>query len=342
MKEDSPKILIIRLSSIGDILLTTPFIRQVRKNFPNAQIDYIIKTEFMELIQDNPHIDNLIDYDINKGIDGLKNVKENVKREKYNIIFDLHNNFRSNYIKRGCRAEINKTIVKNKITQFLFVNFKLNRYKTIIPIPEKYLNVGKPAGVVDDDQGLEMYWNEKTEKKSYEILPQYKHISGTDYFSVAPGAGLFTKAWPIEYFDRLTENILFKYKKPIVVLGSDSEKNLGSILSKRENVIDLTGKLTLKQTSFVISKSMVLISNDSGLMHVATAVNIPVLAIFGSTTKELGFFPYRSKSIVVENKNLDCRPCSHIGRNKCPKKHFKCMIELSPDMVMAEFDKLVG
>ncbi len=342
MKSDPQKILIIRLSSIGDILLTTPFIRQARKKYPDAQIDYIIKTEFRELLEDNPHIDNLIDYDLITGRDGLKKLKKKIIQEKYNIIFDLHNNLRSNYIKRGSKSRINETIVKNKITQFLYVNFKLNRYNKITPIPQRYLNVGIPAGVVDDEDGLEMYWKNQIEKELYEIWQQNKLNQGMEYFSVAPGAGLFTKTWPIEFFDKLVEKIIFKYKSPVVILGSDSEKTLAATLCKREKVIDLTGKLSLKQTASAISKSMALISNDSGLMHMATAVNVPVLAIFGSTTQELGFFPYRSKNIVVENENLNCRPCSHIGKKKCPKKHFKCMMDLSPDFVMLEFERLMS
>ena len=95
------------------------------------------------------------------------------------------------------------------------------------------------------------------------------------------------------------------------------------------------------QNAIIISKCDAMISNDSGLMHMATAVKTPVLTIFGSSVKELGFFPYRSKHIMVENNEASCRPCSHIGKHHCPKKHFRCMLDISPSYVMTRFQELI-
>ena len=338
---DSPKILIIRLSSIGDILLSTPFIRQTRRAFPDSQIDFVTKKQFSELLENNPHINNLIEFDSDTGLQGLKKLGSTLIINKYDYVFDLHNNLRSNYLRQKIKSANKYSIKKNKLIQFLYVKFKINRYLEITPIADRYLNIGKPAGIKDDGEGLEIFWNKNTEDYVIEIFEKKRVSPENQIFAIAPGAGFFTKRWPIEFYQTFVENILEKHDCKVVVLGDDNDKKQSEILSIHDNVIDLTGQLSLLQSAVVLSKCRALVSNDSGLMHMATAVKTPVLGIFGSTVKEFGFFPYRSKSIVVENRNLKCRPCSHIGRNKCPQKHFKCMQEIIPEIVEEKFEKLL-
>jgi heptosyltransferase-2 len=162
------------------------------------------------------------------------------------------------------------------------------------------------------------------------------------YFALAPGATYYTKRWPADYFKELIQIILKKHKEPIVLLGSEGERESFAKLMVSERVINLAGELNLQQAAAVLSHATALVSNDSGLMHMATAVKTPVLAIFGSTVKELGFFPYRSKYFVMENKTVTCRPCSHVGRHSCPKGHFKCMKELKPQAAYRLFKRLVS
>jgi lipopolysaccharide heptosyltransferase II len=341
MSDSQQKILIIRLSSIGDILLTTPFIRQVRKKYPKAQIDFVVKTEYSELLEYNPNINNLIKFESATGTKGLKKLKKSLNENEYEYIFDLHNNIRSNYLRRGLRGKKKHQIKKNKVIQFLYVKFKINRYPDTIPIAERYLNVGKAAGVEDDGRGLEVFWEKEIEDSIDQILEKNGLIQNETFFTVAPGAGLYTKRWPIEYYKIFIEDIIENHKSKVLVLGNDNDREQGNSLNDLNDVIDLTGKLSLLQSAVVLSKSKALISNDTGLMHMATAVNTPVLAIFGSTVKEFGFYPYRYDSIVVENEGLDCRPCSHIGRDSCPKEHFKCMNEITPEIVIEKFEELI-
>lgn len=340
MNGSSQKILIIRLSSIGDVLLTTPFIRQTRKTFPKAQIDYIIKEEYVELLEMNPNIDNLLTIDTKTGSHGLRELKKSLLEIDYDYVFDLHNNFRSNYLKRGLRTEHRYTIKKNKIIQFLYVYFKINWYEKIIPMAERYLAVGKSVGIEDDGIGLELYWRKSLDNSVKNVFDKIARIEKDRFFTFAPGAGFFTKRWPVEYYKRLIKDLMDKYSCKVLILGSELDNRQGKYLAENENVFDLTGQLSLLQSAIVISKSKALVTNDTGLMHMATAVKTPLLAIFGSTVKEFGFFPYRSKSVIVENEGLSCRPCSHIGRHSCPKKHFKCMKELTPDIVMRNFEKI--
>ncbi|MCK5032553.1 MAG: glycosyltransferase family 9 protein [Calditrichia bacterium] len=341
MNDARHKLLIIRLSSIGDILLTTSFIRQTRLNFPHSKIDFIIKDEFAELLKFNRNINHLIKYDSKTGFRGLIELKSSLIKNNYDLIFDLHNNFRSIYLRTGHSKAENHRIKKNKLTQFLYVKFKYNKYPQTIPIPERYLNVGKAAGIEDDDKGLEIFWDDKTNESVTQILDNHGISTNESFYTIAPGAGFYTKIWPIEYYKDLVKYIFKTHNTKIIVLGNTNDQDEGKELGNISEVIDLTGKMSLLQAAVVLSKSKAFISNDSGLMHMATAVNTPVLAIFGSTVKEFGFSPYRSKAIVVENKNLNCRPCSHIGRNNCPKEHFKCMIEISPEIVIENFEQLI-
>jgi len=248
---------------------------------------------------------------------------------------------RSNYLKHGIHTGRTYSIKKEKIKQSLLVYLKINIYDKEIPIPYRYLSVAKDFGVADDGKGLELFWKDKTvdsaEKKVISMGLELNH----PYICLAPGAGFFTKRWPEEKFKNLVELIQKNNKFQIIVLGDHKDKETGFSLKKRKNIINSSGELSLLETAYIISNGKMIVTNDSGLMHMATAVNTPVVAIFGSTVRELGFFPYRAKSKVIENLDLSCRPCSHIGRKTCPKDHFRCMEEIKPEQVYTELKQFL-
>ncbi len=324
------RILIIRFSSIGDILLSTPFIRQTRIAFHDAIIDFVTKTQYADLLKFNPHINHLYLFDDQQGLGGLLQLKQTIKSKKYDYILDLHNNLRSRILTFGLGAKVFR-MKKNKLKRALLVYLKINLFPKPIPIAQKYLKVGEKIGVQDDGLGLELFWKDNNVKNVLKNLPA--NLFNERFIALAPGAGFKTKQWPLEYFRALIQMLSNKTAYEIVLLGSQEEADQFRPLVISENVINLAGTLSLLGTAVVLNKAQFLVSNDSGLMHMATAVRTPVLAIFGSTTKELGFFPYRSKNIVVENDTLWCRPCSHIGRNHCPLFHFKCMKSITPQKV---------
>jgi len=334
------KILIIRLSSIGDILLTTAFIRQTRQTFPNAEIDFVVKKKFSELIRHNPNIDNLFEYDDSKNI-SLSEFVKLFNGRAYDYVFDLHNNFRSIYLRQKISAKKKFHIRKDKLAQTVFVKFKWRRYIQLKSIPERYLEVGLRAGIQDDGKGLEIYWDEKNESPVIEYVKKMKIDMTRPAIGIAPGAGYFTKQWPIEYFERLIGHINTDGGFNIILIGGDNEIELAKQLNHIPNVYNFTGKLNILESGIAISKLKCLVSNDSGMMHMATAVHTPVIAIFGSSVKEFGFYPYRADGFVVENKNAKCRPCSHVGKNTCPKGHFMCMNDIQPEEVYKKMMELI-
>jgi heptosyltransferase-2 len=335
------KILIIRLSSIGDIILSTPFIRLIRNRFPEAKIDFVVKGIYKDLLEFNPHIDQLYKISLNGGRSELSDLRQILKSNAYDVIFDLHNNLRSNFLKRRIGNTEAHSINKEKFKQTLLVWFKLNLYKKEITIPERYLAVANSFGVTDDGKGLDLYWESERQRSADNKAILCGINLDKPIIGLAPGAGFFTKRWPAYKFKNLIQLIQRQKDIQIVIFGGNEDREIGNRLSKEDNVFDLCGKLSLLESAALMSKSKIVVTNDTGLMHMTAAVKTPVIAIFGSTVRELGFFPYRAEGTVIENTNLSCRPCSHIGRHKCPKGHFKCMEDISAEEVYNVFDQLI-
>lgn len=334
MSDEPKNILILRLSSIGDILLTTAFIRQVRKTFPNAHITYIVKIEFQDLLRFNPHIDKIITFDSATKFRGLKALNSLLRKTKYDFVFDLHNNMRTNRMLAGIDSHKIFKIKKNKIKRAALVYLKMNLYKSIKSIPERYLDVGAEKGVEDDGLGLELFLGQKKEENTREKTNKFGLTPGL-YICFGPGAAHFTKMWPEENVEELIDKITSQTGYKVAVLGSASEEELIKGIIKNKNVVNFCGRLSLLESAAIISDSAGMVSNDSGLMHMTVALKKPIIAIFGSTVEELGFFPYRAEATIFENK-LWCRPCSHVGRKSCPLGHFKCMRLTDVERVFTE------
>jgi len=327
------KILILRLSSIGDILLSSSFIRQVRTAYPDAQVDFVIKEQFHDLVRYNPHLNNIYLVKPDQGRAGLKELRAGLIRKNYSCIFDLHNNFRTRYLTASLTADYKNKIRKDKFKRALLVYFKINNYKEVTAIPERYLKVSGSNNIVDDGLGLEIFWNDQHESAVSKLAAE-KDL-GKDYTALAPAASFFTKSWPAESYQELIKKICTHSSNKIVLLGGPQDKEYLDGLVLSDQVVNLAGLTGILESAVVLSRAKAVVSNDSGLMHLAAAVKTPVLAIFGSTVKELGFFPYRAESTVIENNEIKCRPCSHVGRRECPKKHFKCMTEILPETVFS-------
>jgi len=310
------KILVIRLSSLGDILLTTPVIRAINKKYPNSQIDYVVKKQYSSTLQYNPLISSLYLYEKEKA----KIIKDQIRREKYDMVIDLQNNLRSCALTFGLRTEV-KRFKKPTFKKLLLVWTKINLLKEIKPVPRRY---AETVMLQLDNYGLDLFIPENINPK---LAADKKNIG------ICPGAKHFTKRWLEEYFIELG-NRLSSQNFTIVIFGGKEDQELcEAISSKIENSINLCNNDDLLQTARDMKQCQHIICNDSGLMHTATAVGVPITAIFGSTVSEFGFIPYLSGNSILENNSLSCRPCSHIGRSSCPLMHFKCMKEIKPNTV---------
>jgi len=311
------KILVIRFSSLGDVLLTTPVVRALKAKCPDAELHFVVKKEFSDVYAYNPRISKLIFFD--KANEAK--IKSEIDKEKYDLIIDLQNNWRSRKLTRGIASNI-LMFVKPTFAKLLLVYLKINFLKEKKSIVQRY---AEAAGVEIDQFGLEL------------CLPAEittKLESDKKYIGIAPGAKHFTKRWPKEYFIELG-NELTKRGFQIVLFGGKSDQELCFEISKHiPGSINLQNDNNLFQTGADMKLCKLIVTNDSGLMHTAASVGVPVAAIFGSTVKEFGFAPYGVQNLILENNSLFCRPCSHIGKSNCPKKHFKCMKDVTPHNVL--------
>lgn len=319
--KDKNKILIIRLSSLGDILLTTPLIRSIKKQYSKINIDFLLKEQFQDTLFYNKYITSLYLYEKDEG---------KLLSNNYDLIIDLQNNFRS----RKITKILKKTSIKfnkHNFDKFLLVHFKLNRLNSLPQIPIRYSNTISNFNL--DNNGLDLF------------LPGKLNSNFTDkkkYIGFAPGSKHYTKIWPLDYFVKLGKLLNLNGYEIVLLGGKDDMQVCAQIKDNLSFAINLCNNNNLFQTANDMKICSALVCNDSGLMHVACAVQIPVLAFWGSTVKEFGFTPYKNRNLILENNSLSCRPCSHIGRNNCPKKHFKCMKDLTPEMALNKLNELLN
>jgi ADP-heptose:LPS heptosyltransferase len=314
------KILIIRFSSIGDIVLTSPVIRCVRKKYPDSEIHFLTKKEFSELVSCNANI-NEVRF-LNDSF--LQTVAE-VRKQQYDLIIDLHKNTRTLLIRAFAGV---KSISFDKLNfeKWLIVNFKINRLPKM-HLVDRYFDGLRKMGVENDGEGLEYFLKEHDK----ELISNFDFSS--EYFMVwAIGAKQKTKQFPAQ---KIAETLLlpeFKNKTVVLIGGKKDVQNAKLIcdLVKSNQLFDMTGKLTIGQSAALINKSQVLISNDTGMMHIAAALKKKTISIWGNTTPDFGMYPFYGNTNVQHKfietvEMLDCRPCSKLGFDECPKGHFKCM-----------------
>jgi heptosyltransferase-2 len=299
----------------------------------------------MDLFQLTDAIDSVIPFDTSGGFRELVRKRKEIRKNKYDIIIDLHNNQRSIFLRSFQKAR--KFIFnKNTIKKFLLVKFKLNFLKAAEPVQKRYLLTIKtllkdrtfeydhsPCLVVRKDV-LESI------KSKYDFLNSTKD----KFIGFCASARHFTKVLPVEKVIDIANSLSENIDVRILLFGdkNDFERNESIRMALGEKCFNMAGKLSLLETAAIIERSDLIISNDSGLMHIADLLGKNLIAIFGSTVREFGFFPQGNDSHVFEVEGLSCRPCSRIGRKRCPKKHFKCMNDIQTDEIIAKANEILS
>lgn len=320
------KFLIIRFSSIGDIVLTTPVVRCLKQQYPEAEVHYVTKKSYKTLLENNPYIDKV--FTLEKSLNDL--VKQ-LKSEDYDYVIDLHNNLRTRIIKFRLKAPLAPrrgrklrmfSFDKLNFQKWILVKFK----KDIMPkvhIVDRYMKTVESLGVKNDNKGLDYFIPEKDDLP-LDWLPENFQKK---YAVYAIGGQHETKKMPLHKMVELCKTI----KLPLVLIGGKEDTVISEQLSvsiKNIPIFDACGKMNLNQSASIIQKAEIVYTHDTGMMHVAAALKKKVISIWGNTVPEFGMYPYQTSFEIIENKNLQCRPCSKIGYDKCPAGHFKCMNEL--------------
>ena len=323
-------ILIIHTAFIGDIVLSTALISKVKEKYPDSDIYYLTTPLGKEILKNNPKIKEIIVYDKrgkDKGFVAFISFVRKIRKLKIDVCLTPHRYLRSSILSLLSGASIR---VGYDIASLSFVYNKKIKYDKTKHEVEKLLSF------VDDSPKrfeLEMYPSEKDKIKIDTILKNF--FQNKKIILIAPGSKWFTKKWPEEYFKTLIQNLVKRNDLLIVITGGKEEKEIELNLDSK--VLDLRGRISLLELAELTKRAVLVVSNDSAPIHITSVFpNTRIVGIFGPTVKEFGFFPWSENSKVFEINGLYCRPCAIHGGNFCPEKHFRCMREITPDLIENE------
>ncbi|MFD2785281.1 glycosyltransferase family 9 protein [Hymenobacter rubripertinctus] len=344
------KILILRFSSIGDIVLTTPVIRAVKQQVAGARVHFATKPAFRGIMENNPYVDR-----VHCLTGSLGELVAELRAEQFDFIIDLHHNLRTSLIKARLGVK-SASFDKLNARKWLLVNWKVNTLPRV-HIVERYLAAAAPLGVRNDQQGLDYFIPGPDEVDVATALPPaFQH----GYVAFAIGAQHATKRLPVERIIELCGLL----RQPIVLLGGPADESTGHIVEAAFDagvagsppapgripdspshfpplpptvgpqtiIYNACGRFNLNQSASLVRQARLVVSHDTGLMHIAAAFEKEILSVWGNTVPEFGMYPYRTEFRILEVSGLSCRPCSKIGYAQCPKGHFRCMRDIRFDL----------
>jgi len=312
------KVLVVRFSSIGDIVLTTPVLRCLHTQVPGVEIHYLTKKSFVGLLEHNPYVHKIWGLDSDFG-----ELMKQLRSEKFDFIVDLHNNLRSK------RVSLTLLIPYKRVNKLNWQKWRLVKLKQDampdVHIVDRYLDVAQKFNVQNDDKGLDFFVPPDTQLPAE--LP-------SDFVCFAIGGQHQTKKLPIKKMIELCNGI----SSLVVLIGG--KEDVEAIQNHCNRVLDLSGKLSINQSALVIKNATTVISHDTGMMHIAAAYKKKVISIWGNTVPQFGMYPYKASpdSVMFEVPDLSCRPCSKIGYESCPKGHFNCMNLQDVEKIAAEIN----
>lgn len=335
------RILIIQTAFLGDVILSTPLIRALRERFPDSFISFLLIPETKKVLENNPHLNEIIVYDKRKkgGMGGFLDIKRKIKEREFDLSVIPHRSLRSAllaYISRiperiGFDRSAGSFLFTHRIVYQPYAH-EVDRNLSLLASFNKYLK----------DRAPELF--PSTEDFSYarKLLLDSGIWEEAKIVGIAPGSVWATKRWLPDRFAEVADLLVNKMGAKVVFLGSEDDLALCEKIAKlmTEKSVNLAGKTDVLQSAGIISFCKVILSNDSAPVHLASAMKSPVVAIFGSTIPEFGFAPYGEGHLIIEKK-MECRPCGIHGRIKCPKKHFRCMKEITTKEVFQAVKSLL-
>jgi heptosyltransferase-2 len=329
------KILILQTAFIGDVILTTPLVRAVRRLYPQAEIQFLTIPLSYNILETNPHLKKIWIYDkqgIDRGVLGLVKIIKKLRSETIDLAIVPHRSIRSAFLVFG--SGIPQRIGFNRSTGKFLFNHTVKYLSNVHEIERNMTLINYITPVVMDKYLPEIFVNQFDQQIVTSLFSKMDLRSTQNIICMAPGSIWPTKRWPVKYWIQLIK-LLAKDGYKTILIGSEDDKYLAEQIKQcvPMNVVDAMGKFTIRQSGEVIHRSRLLVSNDSAPTHLGVAVGTPVLTIFGSTVPSFGFYPFGQKNRVAEIKGLSCRPCTDHGRTRCPKEHFKCMLDLTPELL---------
>lgn len=314
------KILVIRFSSIGDVLLTTPLLRCLKQQLPDCSLHFLTKSTMSQLLTSNPNVDRVVTLQ-----HPLKKTIKQLRSEHYDFVVDLHNNHRSRLIRMRLSAK-HSVYRKENFRKWLTILTK-HDFMSGLHVVDRYFQAVSPLNVVNDGKGLQLPLPEVLSGEAFKTRMfgsnSVLQLTAHPYAIVACGAQHATKRIPLSKLMTLCSQI----KGPVLLLGDkgDRDRLRNSDVAFSPNVSNLCGKTSLLESAALIRDAAVVVTPDSSMMHFAAAYHRPVIAVWGATVPEFGFWAYSTQRADCQVSNLRCRPCSRMGSERCPLGHFRCM-----------------
>jgi heptosyltransferase-2 len=331
-----PDILIVRFSAIGDILLMTPLLRALRRRHADARITVVTRAAFAPLLAHNPRVTEVIAWDEKQS---LADLGRQLKGRGFSHQMDLHGGLRSLALRRLVGGRWT-TYPKHRTARAVLIRTKKAVYRDLRPVAERYFDAAGDLDVAPDESSLEMFLPRPAIHAAEQFLAPHGIGSIRQLIAVAPGAAHFTKRWPVHHWTALVRRLV-ENGNDVVVVGGPEDRDLAATvaLAGGDRALSAAGSFDLPGSAAVLKRARALVSGDTGVMHMATAVGTPVLALFGPTVEAFGFLPYHAKATVLQ-RDLYCRPCSAHGGAKCPEVHHRCLQDLMPEDVLDALRKL--
>ncbi|HXE57713.1 MAG TPA: lipopolysaccharide heptosyltransferase II [Gemmatimonadales bacterium] len=335
---DAPRVLVVRFSSIGDVILVTPLLRALRARHPAAELAVLTKQRYVELLQDNPRVSRVLGLAADEPLPALA---ARLRAERYTHLLDLHGSLRSRALRllvpgrwRGFR--------KHRLARSALIHAKRNLYPGLVPMAERYFRAARDLDVTPDGGPPELFLGRPAIERVAGWLARSGLGRDRPLLAVAPGAAHATKRWPEERWIALVRRLVHTGAEVAVVGGPEDRELCARVAAAGgARAASAAGEFGLQDTGALIRRAAALVSGDTGVMHLATAVGTPVVALFGPTVEAFGFFPYRARATVLERR-LPCRPCSSQGGARCPLGHHRCLVDIAPEEVAVAVDALVS
>jgi heptosyltransferase II len=325
----TPNVLAVRFSSIGDILLTTPLLRAIRQRHPGSRITVLTKQAFAPLLSHNPYINEVMALEHGGS---LRSLAAELRSRGFTHHLDLHGSLRSLALRILLPGRW-RTYPKHRIARALLIGTKRDFYRDRRPVPERYFSAAKDLDVAPDGGPPDLFLSPEAEGEVAAWLKNSGLAPERPIAAIAPGAAHATKRWPLHHWRELAARLRADGFN-VVVVGGQDDRALGLEIAGPEepHLTNAAGEFGLQATAALLRSAEVVVSGDTGVMHMATAVRVPAVALFGPTVLPFGFAPYTPRARVLE-LDLPCRPCTSQGSARCPLGHHRCMMDLQPSVV---------
>ncbi len=339
MNDNRHRILLIRFSSLGDLVLLTALVEGIAISYPGHDLHLATKEQYRELFESSLHISKIHTIPKNAGIGDLIRLRQQLAAERFDIIIDAHNVIRSIFLYRTLGAESKVQLVKDQVRKLSLIRAGKNLYGDTVSMKDRYLGLISALGAEVPDVSTRLDPPAEAEAAVDTFFTEHG-LTGRPIVVLAPGARWETKRWPAENYSEIAKAIKGSGNR-VLVIGDRSEKEICRITASGDRAVDASGRLSLMETASALKKASVLVTNDSAPLHIAEAVGTPVVALYGPTVRQFGYYPLLGKSTALE-KDLECRPCSRNGARPCHIEKRDCLDTIDTGEVLAAIDRILG